>query len=183
MATTTTTGGGYYSFTDLAASYRADPNIDYYVEFTLPANYSFSPSGAGTAATDSDVTAIVGSIGRTVNIDLDAFENDLTWDAGIYLPPASIGNFVWYDTNRDGVQDAGEVGINNITVELFRPGLGPDGIPDTSDDDLPIATQTTADLGGNPGYYLFDELLPGDYSVRFTAPDGYAFSPQDQGGG
>ena len=176
VAMTTTTGGGYYSFTDL------EPRSDYYVEFTLPTDYSFSPADqGGDDKNDSDASTVVGNIGRTININLEAFDEDDDWDAGIYLPPASIGNFVWYDTNRDGVQDVGEVGINNVTVDLFRPGYGADGIPDTPDDDLPIATQTTADLGGNPGYYLFDELLPGVYSVRFTAPDGYAFSPQDQG--
>jgi LPXTG-site transpeptidase (sortase) family protein len=170
--TTTTSGGGYYLFTDLT------PRSDYYVEFTLPTDYEFSPSGAGTASTDSDATTIVGSTGRTVNISLDAFETDLTWDAGIYLPPASIGDLVWYDTNRDGIQDVGETGAANVRVDLFRPGVGADGIPATPDDNLSIAN-TLTDGSGN---YLFNELIPGDYYVSFTAPSGYAFSPQNQGG-
>ena len=176
-ATTTTTGGGTYSFTNLT------PRSDYYVEFTLPTNYSFSPSGAGTTATDSDVTTIDGSIGRTGAIALDAFENDLTWDAGIYLLPASIGDKVWNDngagegTPRDGQQNGSEPGASGIRVDLFRPGYGADGIPDTSDDALSIANQNT-DANGN---YLFNELLPGNYSVRFTLPDGYAFTLKDTG--
>ncbi|MBI9050869.1 MAG: DUF11 domain-containing protein [Anaerolineaceae bacterium] len=177
-STTTTTGGGYYSFTDLA------PASDYYVEFILPTDYNFSPSGAGTASTDSDATTVVGPIGRTINIDLEAFENDITWDAGIYLPPASIGDLVWYDdgsgggTARDGVQNGTEPGASGIRVDLFRPGYGADGIPSTPDDNLSMANQLT-DGSGN---YLFDELLPGDYYVSFTQPAGYAFSPLDQGG-
>lgn len=35
------------------------------------------------------------------------------------VAPIQIGNYVWLDTNMDGIQDAGEEGIENITVELF----------------------------------------------------------------
>ena len=30
----------------------------------------------------------------------------------------SVGDFVWEDADKDGVQDAGEVGIPNVRVEL-----------------------------------------------------------------
>ncbi|MGB5597941.1 MAG: SdrD B-like domain-containing protein, partial [Thiothrix litoralis] len=32
--------------------------------------------------------------------------------------PTEVGNRVWLDTNKDGIQDAGEAGINNVTVTL-----------------------------------------------------------------
>jgi hypothetical protein len=32
--------------------------------------------------------------------------------------PTEIGNRVWLDTDKDGIQDAGEAGINNVTVTL-----------------------------------------------------------------
>ncbi|MGB5599017.1 MAG: SdrD B-like domain-containing protein, partial [Thiothrix litoralis] len=32
--------------------------------------------------------------------------------------PTEIGNRVWLDTNKDGIQGAGEAGINNVTVTL-----------------------------------------------------------------
>jgi hypothetical protein len=35
---------------------------------------------------------------------------------GLYL--GEIGNFVWEDKNANGVQDAGENGINGVTVKL-----------------------------------------------------------------
>jgi uncharacterized repeat protein (TIGR01451 family) len=38
-------------------------------------------------------------------------------------PPIEIGNFVWRDTNGNGVQDAGEAGIPGVTVELWRNGV------------------------------------------------------------
>jgi trimeric autotransporter adhesin len=35
------------------------------------------------------------------------------------IPPIEIGNRVWNDANRNGVQDAGEAGINGVIVELY----------------------------------------------------------------
>ncbi|MFN8492177.1 MAG: SdrD B-like domain-containing protein [Caldilineaceae bacterium] len=37
--------------------------------------------------------------------------------------PIEIGNRVWRDTNRDGVQDPDEPGIDAVTVELYRNGV------------------------------------------------------------
>ena len=33
--------------------------------------------------------------------------------------PMEIGNYVWFDTNEDGIQDAGESAISGVTVELY----------------------------------------------------------------
>jgi hypothetical protein len=75
----------------------------------------------------------------------------------------AIGDFVWYDTNQDGAQDVGEMGIPDITVHLFD-----------CDDNL-LATASTA----ASGEYLFDGLPEGDYYVHFVLPPGLMFSPQD----
>ena len=68
--------------------------------------------------------------------------------------------------DADGIQDAGEAGIDGVTVNLY------------ASDGTFIATTITA--GG--GLYLFDDLTPGDYYVEFIPPAGYVISPQDQGG-
>ncbi|MBK7227137.1 MAG: hypothetical protein IPH96_17640 [Saprospiraceae bacterium] len=34
---------------------------------------------------------------------------------GLFLP-ASIGNYVWEDLDKDGIQDAAELGINGVSV-------------------------------------------------------------------
>jgi SdrD B-like domain len=34
--------------------------------------------------------------------------------------PIEIGNMVWNDANNNGIQDAGETGINGVTVELYN---------------------------------------------------------------
>ena len=84
-----------------------------------------------------------------------------------------IGDRVWLDADGDGVQDVGEPGIANVTVELFDPG--PDGQPGGGDDVL-VAT-TLTDANGN---YLFDHLNAGDYFVEVdetTLPGGLTTSP------
>lgn len=79
--------------------------------------------------------------------------------------PASIGDFVWLDANENGIQDAGEAGYPGATVRLYNC-FGQ------------LVASTTTDANG---YYLFDNLTPGDYNIVFVLPEGYVFSPQDQG--
>ncbi|MCK5739827.1 PKD domain-containing protein, partial [bacterium] len=79
---------------------------------------------------------------------------------------ASLGDFVWWDFNANGIQETGETGLENVTVNLF------------STDSQLLDTQTTV----ANGYYLFDGLLPADYVVQFVAPDGFVVSPMHQGG-
>jgi hypothetical protein len=85
---------------------------------------------------------------------------DVNW-----MEPAELGDFVWDDENQDGIQDAGELGIAGVTVNLYDCG------------GTPLGT-TTTDANG---YYLFDMLMPGDYQVEFILPGDYVFSPQYQG--
>ena len=64
---------------------------------------------------------------------------------------AQIGDFVWKDINGNGRQDQGEPGVPGVTVNLL------------SCDGSVIATEVT---DGN-GFYLFDQVIPGDYIVEF----------------
>ena len=158
VATTTTDATGNYTFSNLLPG-------DYKVTFTIPTGYTISPQDAGADDTiDSDVDP---ATAMTIVTTLDPGENDPTWDLGIYTPTpiSSIGDTVWFDTNQDGIQDVGEVGVPGVTVTL---GLA---------DGTPVAT-TTTDATGN---YTFSNLLPGDYKVTFTIPTGYTISPQDAG--
>lgn len=59
-----------------------------------------------------------------------------------------IGNRVWNDVNGNGIQDAGEKGLNAVAVILRSPG--PDGIYNTGDDQ---SWQATTNANGN---YAFD---------------------------
>ncbi|WP_169308519.1 SdrD B-like domain-containing protein [Nitratifractor salsuginis] len=94
-----------------------------------------------------------------------AGKNDHTLDFG-FVPPSSLGDYVWVDSNRDGIQnDGANAGIQGVTVHLYKDGQD---------------TGRTATTDGN-GKYLFDNLVPGSYHVKFDVPNGYVVSPKDQG--
>jgi hypothetical protein len=59
------------------------------------------------------------------------------------VAPVEIGDRVWFDTNRNGVQDAGEDGIGGLRIDL----LAADGV-------TVLATATT----DANGYFLFSSL-------------------------
>jgi len=79
---------------------------------------------------------------------------------------SELGDTVWNDLNRDGIQDDDEPGIEGVTVRLY-------------DCDGNWLASTTTDENGQ---YMFSDLMPGGYRVEFVLPAGYAFSPQYQGG-
>ncbi|MDD2836554.1 MAG: SdrD B-like domain-containing protein, partial [Methanothrix sp.] len=154
VKTTSTDANGYYDFTELDAG-------TYYLIFSPPQGYAFTTLGQGSdPAKDSNADLS----GRTAPVTLTTGMNDPTIDAGVTMP-ASLGDYVWYDSNADGILQDGEAGIPNVLVELYR-----------SDGTL-VASATT----DGSGHYTFVQLAPGDYYLLFYAPDGYHFSPKDQG--
>ncbi|MCB0692909.1 MAG: hypothetical protein H6568_01850 [Lewinellaceae bacterium] len=92
----------------------------------------------------------------------------------------NIGDFVWLDSDRDGIQDANEYGENGILVKLVQPG--PDGMYGNADD-LVIDSTWTSGFGFNTGYYLFEDVQPGTYSICFMIDtSAFQFTQQDAGG-
>ncbi|WP_372898515.1 SdrD B-like domain-containing protein [Stieleria sp.] len=92
----------------------------------------------------------------------------------------ALGDYVWYDDNLNGIQDNGELGVQGVTVNLYRDGDG-DGIPETDGSDGPVIA---TDVTDSNGLYLFENLQPGNYFVEFvtsTLPSGYVLTSQDQG--
>ena len=79
----------------------------------------------------------------------------------------SIGDFVWQDDNGNGCQDAGEPGIPNVQVDLYR-GCG-------ANREFVETKFTDQD-----GKYLFTDLCAGDYSVSFHTPAGYEHTLANQ---
>ncbi len=119
---------------------------------TVPAAYNSTPTNSGDTY---QVTTMAD----------DAF---LSLDWG-FQPNAgttgSIGDTIWLDSNSDGIEDVGELGIENVTVNLIGPGS--DGVFGTGDDDL-LATAITDDQGN----YLFNGVLPGNYQVQVSDTNG-----------
>ncbi|MDF7820552.1 SdrD B-like domain-containing protein [Runella sp. MFBS21] len=60
------------------------------------------------------------------------------------LAPIQIGNRVWKDANKNGIQDGDEVGVDGVEIELYKG---------TSATGSPIATATTA----NGGQWYFSD--------------------------
>ena len=114
QGTTTTNAAGAYSFTGLTPG-------DYYLVFATPAGFSFSPQDVGADDTiDSDANT---TTGRTANYTLTSGESETSADVGMNQA-GSIGDFVWDDLDADGIQDAGELGVDNVTVNLIQIGIG-----------------------------------------------------------
>jgi serine-aspartate repeat-containing protein C/D/E len=143
--TTVTHDGGQYLFDDLAAG-------SYKVEVTNSSGWYFTKTGAGNDATDSDITSVAGSTGKTGNIVLGIGQDITTEDAGIYRK-ASIGDKVWRDANHNGIQDKGEEGIGGISVSLY------DSATNTK-----LGSTVKTDANGN---YKFADLTPGNYYLVF----------------
>lgn len=80
---------------------------------------------------------------------------------------ASIGNKVWEDENKDGIQDPAEPCVAGVRVVLYN----------CRGDSL---DQMFTDMDGK---YLFDKLNPGDYYLVFKdLPTNYVFTQKDAGG-
>ena len=156
--TTTTDATGFYQFTNL------NPGEEYQVTFAEVPGYNFSPQNTDNNSLDSTDSDADPNTGKTEIITLESGENNPTIDAGVYLP-ASLGDRVWLDTNGDGIQNNGEQGVEGVTVTLV-------------DNFFETVTTTTTDSNGN---YLFEDLLPGSYQVRFTKPENYIFTQQNKG--
>lgn len=152
----TTDASGNYQFTNLPPVYYYRATVT-----TPPANY--------TLTYDPDATPNAGYVNiiypacNTTNFTgcdakssayLIAGQTDMTHDFG-YQPPGAIGDFVWIDSDHDGVQDAGEFGLSGLTVTLK---LGA----------ATIGTTTT----DNDGYYSFGNLQPNSYTVNISIPAG-----------
>ncbi|MEZ4664291.1 MAG: SdrD B-like domain-containing protein, partial [Caldilineaceae bacterium] len=136
----------------------------YAVQFdltSLPAGHLPTLIGMGSDATrDSDADPQSGRTALTPVLT----SGQLAWglDMGV-VGVVTVGDRVWLDANRNGIQDAGESGVPDIGVTLFNE----DGEPavDIFGGAVPPTT-TAAD-----GAYRFANLAPGAYFVQFELAD------------
>ncbi len=153
LDTTYTNTNGKYIFDNLK-------NGNYQVDFETPEGYAASPSNQGNDALDSD--------GPTNVQAVISDGNNLTIDQGFYqteTPTHNVGDKVWEDLNKDGIQDQNEPGISNVKVTLKDA------------DGNVVDTRTTDDKGN----YLFEKVKEGEYTIEFETPEGYTPTVTGQG--
>lgn len=117
---------------------------------TAPYTYQWS-NGAKTASLN-----LLAKGAYTVTVtDAALCKTTLTVEIGLPLGKGSIGNRVWHDQNRNGLDDFGEPGIPNVSLVLWKDSNG-DGKPET------FSGVAKTDLNG---IYRFSNLEPGAYQV------------------
>lgn len=126
------------------------------------APYTVIWSNASTATTLTGLSAGTYAVTTT-----DA--NNCTVSASVTLAnPSKVGNFVWHDLNQNGIQDAGEPGMDSVKLHLI--GATSTGIQ--------IHFTTYSDTAG---FYAFDGLAAGVYQLKVDLPVIHVFSPANVG--
>ena len=169
VATITSEVDGTYRFPGLIPG-------NYIVGAVLPANHTIVTTNGGDPDNDinndnNGVNLVSGEV-RSLSITLisgteplNSGRTNITLDIAI-RPFQYIGDRVWLDVNRNGIQDFGESGLPGVKVELYN----------TSD----VLQQTT--YTANNGSYYF-AALPGTYYVKFSdLPSGLTFTTPSLGG-
>jgi len=148
VGTTTTASDGSYSFTDLVpGTYRLNE--------TQPAGFT---DGKDTVGSVGGVLVPTDSIG---SIPVVAGTNGTGYNFGEIGSGVGISGTVFFDANKDGDLEAGEVGIPVVTITL-RNSAGA------------VVGTTTTDANGN---YSFPSVPPGTYTITETQPTGYGDPP------
>lgn len=137
---------------------------DYTLEYEIPLGHTIVTANQGGDDTvDSDISATIFDFEylRSPSFTLPVNGTVTDVDAGFqYIISetysVTLGDFVWEDVNENGVVDAGEPGVDGVTVTLL-------GEYDTGGGALqyfPLRTTTTPTDGLNLGDYEFSEIIP-----------------------
>jgi protocatechuate 3,4-dioxygenase beta subunit len=173
---TVTDANGYFFFDDLAP-------WEYVVQFERPSGYWWTvttgaqaDSSASTATGLTAVTLVPDQVWDNTVADTDPntvaeFVNT-TIDAG-FVRLVAVGDYVWFDADRNGVQDAGEAPLAGVVVQLFEV----DGVTPVLRADGSLAVATTS----ASGEYVIDRLFADTYFAKFTPPADYVLTHQGEG--
>ena len=148
---------------ELVATTLTDANGDYQFAGLAPGTYSVvevQPDGfldAGDHLGDVDgETRGIAQNDRFTNITLTSGEAGMNYDFCEHLP-ASLHGTVFHDRNNNGVQNAGEEGIEGVRIML-------------TDADGNVVGDVVTDAAGD---YWFTDLIPGEYTVMEFQPDDF----------
>jgi hypothetical protein len=149
------------------------------------ADISFAPDAVAmaTAALSPAGQSFVPAPGQTMGVQLSlvpANPGVQTFFIEIKNPCGLLGDFVWNDTNNNGIQETGEQGISGVTVQL----------QDAGGNILATTVTGAAPAGYTPayptGYYQFSGLCLSTYKIVIdysqAALTGFVPSPTLAGG-
>ncbi len=149
LGTQVTDSNGFYYFGDLDPGTYA-VGVDNPSE--QPRESNLGSLGGNNTATNGYITTIM----------VDAGDNGINYNFG-YPNDSTQTNFintlsgtVYEDDNNNGVLDAGESGIAEVTLELYQGGM--------------LVDTTTTDANGN---YTFTNVAEGSYEIREIQPPTY----------
>ncbi|EFA80686.1 colossin A [Heterostelium album PN500] len=152
-----TDNNGNYHFDNLPAG-------NYCITFRNPTGYDFSPKTLQSVADKNgkycfDITKGAALTKPSDGVEATYILNSV--DQGMTPPLFAVGDFVFYDNNRDGLYNGNDQPASGITVTLFNQA------------GLQLKSTTT----DGTGKYFFDGLQAGTYQIVFSQPNGYTFSP------
>lgn len=153
VGTTTTDANGNYSFGSLGTG-------TYSIRVTPP----LLPSSAW--AETHETTGGATNLNNEIVVSVLAGDISSGHRFGYTIRSSgSIGDTLFYDFNENGVQDATEGGIPNVTVSLYAD-VDRDGTIDAGVDEVLATTVTSAN-----GQYLFSLLPAGSYIIVVDTAD------------
>jgi conserved repeat domain protein len=128
---------------------------NYRLRVTLPNGYVVVEKDDTRLKDGENISVMTTYTAREGESDLIALrmsQHQLEQNIGA-VQPGTLGDFCWLDLNGNGLQDAGELGLGDMRIELWR------------NDQLVAETTTDA-----YGYYTFENLYPGVYTLKPIYP-------------
>jgi len=152
------------------------PGSMYAVSFDFSSSPTYLPTlqNAAGVAINSEVDQVTG---QTALFLVEAGDVILTKDIGLY-EVVTIDGFIWYDMNNDGSpsnENLSVTGFNNIDLQLHTIVGG-----------VTVATMTVTTTmrpgTSDNGYYVFENLPPGEYQLEVDIDQILAMNPMFQPG-
>ncbi len=159
-------GTNYLVFTDNCA---VQPCIRYVSSTSLLSGYG--SEAATTLEDNAYASEYLMDGGREYFTRVDGLNNnrfkfsELVWTGSPFtvqeISFGKVGDFVWSDTDGDGVQDGGEGGIDNVSVSLYLDDGDDVFSPATDDLYRTVTSGDDPNTGGTQrGYYQFTDVIP-----------------------
>jgi hypothetical protein len=150
---------------DVATVVNGENNHTYDFGFKLtPVTTTVAPSTTTIAPTTTIASST--TVAPTTTVASNTSTTSTTPAQIRNVIKVSVGDYVWLDTDRDGVQDVNEKGISGVVLSIRKA----DGSL-AYDVNGKLVSSTKTDKNGR---YSFDNLPPGQYRVTVVDPAGYA---------